>query len=258
MKTRKALFALASLSLLFAAGCKKKTPAPPPPPVVKPDVKPDRQPAPVISSFTANPSTIVRGDATTLSWRVSNATEVSIDNGVGTVPETGSRQVYPTSNTTYRLMVKGPGGEAVGSVMVVVSTPPPAPTTAAPTTAAKRSLSERLAAEVGDIYFDYDSSQIREDARATLQRNVDALRSILAENPGSVILVEGHADERGSAEYNLGLGDRRSTSARDFLSQAGVPAGSLRTISYGKEKPQCMEANEGCWSKNRRVHFSAQ
>ncbi len=75
--------------------------------------------------------------------------------------------------------------------------------------------------------------------------------------PSAVINVEGHCDERGSAEYNLGLGDRRSTSAKDFLVQLGVPAAKLRDISYGKERPQCTEADEACYQKNRRVHLSA-
>ena len=69
-------------------------------------------------------------------------------------------------------------------------------------------------------------------------------------------MVEGHCDERGSAEYNLGLGDRRASSAKDFLVQLGVPADRLKTISYGKERPQCTESGESCWQKNRRAHFS--
>ena len=69
------------------------------------------------------------------------------------------------------------------------------------------------------------------------------------------VAVEGHSDERGSAEYNLGLGDRRAQSAQEFLIQQGIPANRLRLISYGKERPQCTDANEGCWQKNRRVHL---
>ena len=70
-------------------------------------------------------------------------------------------------------------------------------------------------------------------------------------------MVEGHCDERGSAEYNLGLGDRRAQSAKDFLVQLGVPADKLRTVSYGKERPVCTEGNESCWQRNRRAHFSS-
>jgi len=70
------------------------------------------------------------------------------------------------------------------------------------------------------------------------------------------VIVEGHCDERGSAEYNLALGDRRATAAKDFLVQLGVPADRLKTISYGKERPQCTEENEQCWQRNRRAHLS--
>lgn len=112
--------------------------------------------------------------------------------------------------------------------------------------------------EVQDAFFDYDKSDIREDARATLTRNADALKAILADFPGQSITVEGHCDERGSAEYNLGLGDRRANAAKEFLVQLGVSADRLRVVSYGKERPQCTDSNEACWQKNRRAHFSAQ
>ena len=114
-----------------------------------------------------------------------------------------------------------------------------------------------LEAKVQDAYFDYDKSDIREDARATLTRNSDALKSIFREYPDRTVAIEGHCDERGSAEYNLGLGDRRASTAKDFLVQLGVPADKLKTVSYGKERPQCTESNEECWQKNRRAHFVA-
>src|SRR5512141_424788 len=90
------------------------------------------------------------------------------------------------------------------------------------------------------------------------RKPLEALQAILADFPDAVIVLEGHCDERGSAEYNLGLGDRRAASAKEFLQQLGVPADKVKTISYGKERPQCTESNEDCWQKNRRVHFSAQ
>jgi peptidoglycan-associated lipoprotein len=110
---------------------------------------------------------------------------------------------------------------------------------------------------VTDAYFDYDSSDIREDARNALTRDSDALKRIIQDFPNATIVVEGHCDERGSAEYNLGLGDRRAEAAREFLGQLGVPGDKLKTISYGKERPQCTESDEACWQKNRRAHFSA-
>jgi peptidoglycan-associated lipoprotein len=117
-------------------------------------------------------------------------------------------------------------------------------------------LEQRIANELQDAFFDYDSSNIREDARAALTKDADALKGIFRDFPQAAVVIEGHCDERGSAEYNLGLGDRRATTAKDFLAQLGVPADRLKTISYGKERPQCNDANEGCYQRNRRAHFS--
>jgi peptidoglycan-associated lipoprotein len=111
--------------------------------------------------------------------------------------------------------------------------------------------------ELSDIYFDYDRSDIREDARATLAKDIDAMRSILADFPNATLVLEGHCDERGSAEYNLGLGDRRAGSVRTSIEALGIKANTLEVVSYGKENPQCTESGEECWQKNRRVHFAA-
>jgi peptidoglycan-associated lipoprotein len=117
-------------------------------------------------------------------------------------------------------------------------------------------MEDRLGSDVQDAYFDYDKSDIRGDARDALTKDAQAIKAILADFPNASIVVEGHCDERGSAEYNLGLGDRRASSAKDFLVQLGVPADRLKTISYGKERPQCMEADEACYQRNRRAHFA--
>jgi len=82
------------------------------------------------------------------------------------------------------------------------------------------------------------------------------LKAIFSEFPSQTIIVEGHADERGSAEYNLGLADRRASAAKEYVVQLGVPGDRLKTVSYGKERPQCTESEESCWQKNRRAHFS--
>jgi len=243
---------MAASLLLVSAGCKKKQPVAPPPPPPPPVQVKETPKAAVINSFTAEPSTIVKGESATLRWSVSNSTAVTIDGGIGTVQASGSRSVSPTENTTYRMTASGAGGDAVAAVTVYVTTPPPPPPPPEP---AKPSLDQRLA-EVQDVYFDYDKSEVREDGRATLQKNADAIKAILADFPSAVITLEGHCDERGSAEYNLGLGDRRATSAKEFLSQVGLPADRLKTISYGKERPGCTESNEACWAKNRRVHFA--
>jgi len=171
------------------------------------------------------------------------------------VQSSGDRKVFPSSTTTYTLTAKGPGGEATATARVNVTAPPPPPP--APEPPPKKTLSQRLSEDVQDAYFDYDKSSIRDDARATLTRNAAALKGILSEFQNAVITVEGHCDERGSAEYNLALGDRRATAAKEFLVELGVSGARLRTISYGKERPQCTESDESCWQRNRRAHFSA-
>jgi len=119
-----------------------------------------------------------------------------------------------------------------------------------------RSLLDRLEMEVADAYFDYDKSDIREGARVSLAKDAEALRSILADFPNAVIVLEGHCDERGSAQYNLGLGDRRVSAARQYLAAIGVDGSRLQAVSYGKERPHCRKSTETCWQKNRRVHFA--
>ena len=250
---------MAVMLAVFAAGCKKKAaPPPPPPPPERPAevVKPPLPAAPVVSQFAAEPESIQRGQTSTLRWEVTgDSTSVSINQGVGVVQKTGSQRVNPSDSTTYTLTATGPGGATTASATVSVSAPPPPPPPPPPPTATI-TLTTRLENDVQDAYFDYDKSEIRADARDALTKDVAALKSILADFPNATIVVEGHCDDRGSAEYNLGLGDRRASSAKEFLQQLGVPADRLKTISYGKERPQCSEQNESCWQRNRRAHFA--
>ncbi|MCQ0990258.1 peptidoglycan-associated lipoprotein Pal [Jiella marina] len=103
---------------------------------------------------------------------------------------------------------------------------------------------------VGDrIFFDTDSSSIRADAQQTLQRQAQWLQQY----PQYAITIEGHADERGTREYNLALGARRASATRDYLASLGVPASRMRTISYGKERPVAVCDDISCWSQNRRA-----
>jgi peptidoglycan-associated lipoprotein len=170
------------------------------------------------------------------------------------VQNAGSQRVQPSDSTTYTLTATGPGGNTTRSTTVSVTTPPPP---LPPPPAARRpTIQQRLETDVQDAFFDYDKSDIRADARDALTHDASALKSILADFPNAAIVVEGHCDERGSAEYNLGLGDKRDSSAKEFLVQLGIPGDKLKTVSYGKERPQCTESNEACWQKNRRVHFS--
>lgn len=102
-----------------------------------------------------------------------------------------------------------------------------------------------------DIHFDYDKSFIREDAKPALQKVADYLKK----NPGASMVIEGHCDERGTAEYNMALGERRAESAKSYLVSLGVKSGGFSTVSFGEEKPVDPGQNEGAWAKNRRAHF---
>src|SRR5574341_243077 len=103
-----------------------------------------------------------------------------------------------------------------------------------------------------DIYFDFDGAAIRDDQKPVLAENVAWLKA----NPTVTITIEGHADERGSNEYNLGLGDRRAKVTREFLVAAGINAARIATISYGEERPFVLGHDEGAWRWNRRAHFA--
>jgi len=259
MRTLSAAVFAATL-LLATAACKKKVAAaapPPPPPVVDntPPPPPPKAQPPRIDTFTAEPTTIQRGQSATLRWSVAAATNMSIDQGVGAVQANGSQQVSPANSTTYTLTASGSGGTTTRSVTVTVNAPPPPPP---PPSAPKVTISsaDMLTREAQDIYFDYDMSDLRADAQRTATANAELLKRIFAQDSSFTVLIEGHCDERGSAEYNLGLGDRRATSLRDFYVQQGLPANRIRTISYGKEKPICTEASEACYQRNRRDHMS--
>jgi peptidoglycan-associated lipoprotein len=247
--------------LLAAAGCKKKAPAPPPPPPPPPAAKetpppppPPKPQPPRIDAFSAEPSSIQRGQSATLNWSVANATDISIDQGLGEIAANGMRQVFPANTTTYTLTARGGGGSLTRSATVTVTAPPPPPPP--PPKAPVISGAELLSREAQDAYFDYDKSDLRDDARQALTRDADLLKQIFQTDPNFKVVVEGNCDERGSAEYNLGLGDRRASSAKDFLVQLGVPADRINTISYGKEKPVCTDASEDCYQKNRHDHLA--
>lgn len=104
---------------------------------------------------------------------------------------------------------------------------------------------------VADVYFDYDQAGLTDRARDTLAANAAWMR----EHPQYTFTVEGHADERGTNDYNLALGQERAASASSYLQSLGVDGSRLNNISYGEERPVCTQSNESCWSQNRRVHF---
>ena len=113
----------------------------------------------------------------------------------------------------------------------------------------EKTLAEKLT-QVGDtVNFDFDSAELTVSARSTLNRQ----SAFLSVNPELMIVIEGHADERGTREYNLALGDRRATAVRDYLVAKGINSARIRTVSYGKERPAVSGSDDASWAKNRRA-----
>lgn len=253
MRERRAALAIAAALTLFgAAGCHKKA-APPPPPPPPAEAAPAAA-KPVVNYFNAEPTMVNSGQPASLRWSVSGAATIEIDNGIGQVSPDGRRAVYPTATTTYTLTATGPGGSSTATASVTVSSAPP-PVAQAP--AEQSTPADILAKQVQDIHFGYDKSDIPAEEQTTLQQDATALKQIFSIDANFAVTLEGHCDERGSAEYNLALGDRRANSVKEALVAMGVPGDKLKTISYGKERPLCTDATEECYARNRRVHFSA-
>ena len=122
--------------------------------------------------------------------------------------------------------------------------------------AATRARIQDLLNRIQDAYFDYNKHTLRPDAEAALKTDAQTLADIIKQYPDFKLTVEGYADERGSDEYNLALGDARAKQTKEYLSNLGLPGNQLATISYGKDKPVCTEHDEDCWQKNRRTHIT--
>lgn len=253
MKSRLISVSVLTLAAAFATACHKKVAAvhPPPPPAQSAAATAANRPT--IALFAADPNAINRGSSTTLRWSVRDATDVSITPAIGAVNENGSREISPSDDTTYTLTAKGPGGNADATTTVtlraVASNMPDADT---------RARIQDLLNRIQDAYFDYNKHILRSDAETALQADAKTLADILRQYPDYKLTVEGNADERGSEEYNMALGDARAKAAREYLITLGVPADQLLTMSYGKDHPVCTEHDEACWQKNRRAHVTQE
>jgi peptidoglycan-associated lipoprotein len=239
-KKNSALAFAALAVFLFTTGCHHKqaeAPEAPAPPA-------ETTPAPT-ANITVTPDTIAPGQSAALNWTTTNATDVSID-GIGAVETTGTKTVSPTDTTTFHLVARGDGGstDATATLTVGQTSPP---------VASSGALTEsEFEQNVKPVFFDYDAYSIRSDAQTTITQDASFLQS----HPNAKILIAGYCDDRGSAEYNLALGQNRANAAKTALVQAGVDASRVRTISYGKEKQFCTEENESCWQQNRRAQFT--
>ena len=201
------------------------------------------------ATISAEPLAIDQGQSVVLNWRSTNANSVAID-GIGPVNLNGTQTVSPSNSTNLHLVAIGDGGTTEANVRVTVRVPV-APT-APPATTGDMGSEAAFHQNVQDIFFDYDSYDLRPDATASTAQAA----AYLAAHPAIKVIIGGYCDDRGSAEYNLALGENRANAARTALVSAGVSGSRLRVISYGKEKQFCTEENETCWQQNRRAQFS--
>jgi peptidoglycan-associated lipoprotein len=222
-----------------------------------------RIPAPTVT-LRADTSALERGQNTTLRWTTDNAKIVTIS-GLGEVPASGEREVSPRVSTTYTATALGDGGNATASVRISVTDPPAPPmaerprtTTPPPETPKEPPVADQFRNVVKPIFFDYDKSDLSASEQDKLRRIADWLNQ--ERNRSIVFRVEGNCDPRGTAEYNLGLGDRRSRAVRDFLVSLGVDPSRIETVSYGSEKAQGTAEGSTdappAWAHDRRADFA--
>jgi peptidoglycan-associated lipoprotein len=216
-----------------------------------------KPPEPKIS-LTTEQSALELGQSTKLRWSTENAKIVTITE-LGEVPGSGEREISPRASTTYTGTALGDGGSATASARVTVTEPPPPPppVTPPPPPPAEPPAADLFKAIAKSIFFDYDKSDL-------LQPEQDKLRA-LAEflnrdrNRSIAFRIEGNCDPRGTAEYNLGLGDRRSRTIRDFLVSLGVDPSRMEPMSYGSEKAQGTDEGSSStppsWAYDRRGDF---
>ncbi len=242
------LAAIAASAFMFTACHKNRAPMPPLPQA--PEAAAPAPPGPPVCKLTAEPAAIDQGSSVTLSWTSENATDVNIDPALGKQLTEGSTTASPSESTTYVLTATGASGSATCTARVTVNAgAPPTPSVSEENIQGAAGTATSV---LQDIFFDYDSADLRPDAEQTLRADASMLKA----HPNVAVSIEGNCDQRGSEEYNLGLGQRRANGARDYLANLGIPASEMATISYGKDKPLCTENTEDCWKQNRRDHFA--
>lgn len=247
VKFRNSLVLVATFAALGAiTGCHKKASG------VNPSAlgpAPAATAAPPTATITADPLAIDLGQSVVLNWRTQNATSATID-GIGEVNLNGTQTVSPSNSTEFHLTAKNDGGSTEATVRVTVRVPvaPTAPVANSADMGSEAAFHQN----VQDIFFDYDSYDLRPDASTSITKAASYLNA----HPAIKLVIGGYCDDRGSAEYNLALGENRANSARTALTSAGIAGNRIRVISYGKEKQFCTEETEACWQQNRRAQFS--
>lgn len=181
--------------------------------------------------------------------KLSTLTTLALLATVALAITTGCKKKAPTTAQDARppVTAKPPSGDTQVA-------PPPGGTTTRDVTSdvLKQDVAEmNKKGYLTDVYFDYDASDLREDARTALAADAEWLKKYSSVQ----ILIEGYCDERGTGNYNLALGDRRANAAKEYLVSLGIDGSRIKTVSYGEERPFCADTNESCWQQNRRAHL---
>lgn len=207
--------------------------------------------------ISADQEAITRGQSTTLRWTSNNADRVTISE-LGTVPSSGSRVVSPSQSTTYDATATGAGGTDSASARVTVTEEPaPGDRPRSANPSGNPAIAVIFNQMVRTIYFELDKSDLTPESRDTLRRGAEWLTQ--ASNRSIAFRIEGNCDPRGTEEYNIGLGERRAQSAKEFLASLGVEGSRIQTVSYGKERAagtaEGAPAQSPSWAHDRRDDF---
>jgi peptidoglycan-associated lipoprotein len=196
------------------------------------------------------------GESALLSWTARNAETVVIEPAIGPVDLGGRIKVFPDDSATWTVTADGPGGRTVRQVRVEVRSPG-VPLSDAPAVGeedlSRLSFEEQFQAFMKPVFFRFDSAELDEQARLTLDSNARWL--LRPENLSLRVIIEGHADSRGSEEYNLALGDLRAMAAREYLVGRGVEPDRLIPLSLGEERPVDPGQSDEAFAQNRRAQF---
>ncbi|MGH9395744.1 MAG: OmpA family protein [Terriglobia bacterium] len=237
--------------IVLAGACHKRIPAAAIP-AATPSAAPPPPPGPPTCDLTAAPASVTMGQSVTLSWSTNNATTLDLKPGLGSQQAEGSTSVTPSESTTYIMSLTGAGGtgECRARVTVTPATPPSASVQESNLGAAGAGAAGAAGSQMEDAFFDYNKSDVTASAQTALTHDADYLKS----HPDVKVRIGGYCDQRGSEEYNLGLGQRRADAAKQFIVNLGIPPDNIATVSYGKDRPFCTETTDACYQQNRRAH----
>jgi peptidoglycan-associated lipoprotein len=197
------------------------------------------------------PRRINPGESALLTWQTQNASEVRIAPNIGSVDLSGKIKFFPDETSTYSVTAKGPGGSTTRSVTVEVALGISSDISVENVNGL--TVQEQFAEFVKPVFFAFDSAQLSQEAKLVLDSNIQWLSR--PENNRLRFVLEGHADERGSEEYNLALGDMRAQVVRDYLIASGIDLSRIQTVSLGEERPFDRGTTEEAYARNRRTQF---